>query len=180
MFTTRTITVSNSNITVTASTAVGLNYIFTLADCDDYTNYTQLFDQYRIDAVRFILRPTANAVGLVSPATVNVVPLYIAIDYDDANTPTSAAQIRAYDNCCILPPGESICRTFVPRMALDAYQGAFTGFANVAPQWIDANSSGVQHYGIKIWVPAGAASQTTLQSWIVEREYFLSFRKTHG
>jgi len=59
-----------------------------------------------------------------------------------------------------------------------AYNGAFAGYANLGAQWIDAASTTVQHYGVKTYVPGGAAGQTQLASWDVFVEYFIQFRKS--
>jgi hypothetical protein len=140
------------------------------------SSFSALFDQYRIDAVRFSIVPQNNAVGMLAPSNIAVVPIYCVIDYDDATALISAGDANKYDNTIILEPGESLARTFSPRMAAAVYSGAFTSFANIGPEWIDVGSSGVLHYGVKLWIPAVVAAQTTLQTWSVQVEYFLSFR----
>jgi len=104
--------------------------------------------------------------------------MYVVIDYDDGTALTSANLASAYSNCVVLNPGESCERTFSPHMALAAYGGAFTSYANVSPQWIDAASTGVQHYGVKVWVPNCTVGQTLLQSWDVTIEHYLEMRKS--
>jgi len=43
-------------------------------------------------------------------------------------------------------------------MAVAAYAGSFTSYANMEPQWIDCASPSVQHYGFKCAVnPTGVA-----------------------
>jgi len=98
------------------------------------------------------------------------------IDYDNGTALTSTAAAREYDNCMILTPAESGERIFIPRMALAAYSGAFTSYANVEPQWIDTASTGVIHYGLKYFIPAVTSGQTMLQSWEINVEYYVSFR----
>jgi hypothetical protein len=131
-----------------------------------------------IEAVRFTIRPQNNAIGLVTNSTTTLVPLYCVIDYDDSTNLTSVAAAEAYSTCLVLSPGESCDRTFKPRIALAAYSGAFTSYANAPSMWIDAGSTGVQHFGVKTYVPGGAAGQTLLQSWDVIVEYFIRFRKS--
>jgi len=134
------------------------------------------FDQYRYRAVRFTIAPQNNAIGLVTNSTTSLVPLYCVIDYDDGTNLTSASQAQGYNNCIQLNPGESLTRVFRPRMAIGAYTGTFGGFANVDPMWCDATSSGILHYGIKVFIPGNTAAQTTLQSWDVVLEHFIEFR----
>lgn len=136
------------------------------------------WDQYKIDAVRITIAAQNNAIGLVTNTTTTLVPLYCVIDYDDSTALGSTGAAMAYSNCIALNPGESLERTFKPRMAVAAYAGAFTSYANLPDQWIDAASPNVQHYGVKVFIPAVTVAQTLLQSWDVTLEYFVSFRKS--
>lgn len=174
----RILTVTSAGIVAAAGTPVTPTYTFSLSDIDNTSSFTGLFDQYRIEAVRFIIRPNNNSIGLVTNSTTAIEPMYCVIDYDNNNALTSAGQARSYDNCMIIAPGESACRTFTPRLAMAAYQSSsFIGFTNEKKQWLDSASPAILHYGIKIYIPAATAGQTQLQSWIVEREYFLAFKK---
>jgi len=104
--------------------------------------------------------------------------MYVVVDYDDANALSSSANAQAYNNCIVLGAGESCDRLFRPRMALAAYTGSFTGYANSADLWIDAASPSVQHYGLKMFVPQVTAAQALLPSWQVSTEYFFAFSKS--
>lgn len=177
VFRCRMMTTSSPGITTSSSAAVANGYTFSLSDLDLASAFTGLFDQYKIEAVRFIIKPYNNAVGLVTNTTTTLPPLYVVIDYDNVTPLSTAAVAREYDNCMLIGSGESACRTFKPRMALGAYNGTFSGFANVESVWIDSVNTTVEHYGIKTFVAQATVGQTQLQSWIVEREYFLAFRK---
>jgi hypothetical protein len=179
-YTVRITTQSSALLTVQAVSAQNPTYAFTLNDLDSYAEFTGLFDQYRIECVAFRLIPMQNAVGLTTNSTTVCVTPYVVVDYDDTSALTTAAQARSFESCVIVPPGTECVRQFQPRVALAGYTGTFTGYANVAPPWIDAGSPGVQHFGIKLYIPGAVAAQTQLQSWTVEREYWVSFRKVHG
>lgn len=180
IFTLRTTTVASSQVTASASAVVTAGQYFYLGDVDGYTGYTNVFDQYRIDAVRVTFRACNNAIGLVTNSTTTLEPLYLVIDYDNANTPSGAVAIREYDNCMVVSPGESVSRTFQPHSALAAYSGSFGSYGNVGGQWHDCASPSVQHYGYKYLIPAATTGQTQLQSWIIERTYWISFRRVAG
>lgn len=168
---------STATTTITASATVSVKptFNFTLAGAQVGSGF---FDQYRIEAIRFTIAPQNNAVGLVTNSTTTLQPLYCVIDYDDSTALSSAGAAVVYSNCIVLNPGESCERVFQPRMAMAAYSGAFTSYAVMDPQWIDAASSSVQHYGIKCWVDPCTIGQTLLQSWDVTVEYFIRFRKS--
>jgi hypothetical protein len=76
------------------------SYTFTLSALSDSTEFTALFDQYRIMQVRMEFTPLFTDTS----ATVAYPPLYSAIDYDDANSVTGA-QINEYDSVMFAPTG---------------------------------------------------------------------------
>ncbi len=156
--------------------AVTAQYNFQLANLDIASAIGAVFDQYRIEAVRFSIIPDNNAIPIENNSNTTLVQLYCVIDYDDSNALGSVSAARKYDNCAIVEPAESLCRTFQPRIATAAYSGAFTSFANEKPCWIDMASPSVQHYGVKVYIPPCTAGQTFVQSWKVEIEYWLSYR----
>jgi hypothetical protein len=168
-------TLQAATLTASPTVPITTTFQFSLANAGVSIGF---WDQYKIEAIRFTISPNNNAVGLVTNSTTSLVPLYNVIDYDDTTALGSDTIARAYSNCVTLAPGESCERTFQPRMALAAYSGAFTSYANVAPQWLDAASSTVQHYGVKTYIPACTVSQTLLQSWNVSIEFFVMFRKS--
>jgi hypothetical protein len=164
-----------TTIVAVANASVKPTFNFTIGSLNVGSGF---FDQYMIEAIRFVITPQNNAIGLVTNTTTALLPLYCVIDYDDSTALSSAGAAVSYSNCISLAPGESCERVFQPRMALAAYSGTFVGFANAAPQWIDAASTGVQHYGIKIWVDPADNAQTLLQSWDVSVEHFVRFRRS--
>lgn len=147
---------------------------FALSGLDNSAGFGLVFDQYRIVAIEVSISPQATSQPMASGVTFP--RLYTAIDYDDAATPTSIAYVREYDSCVESPPGSGIVRTFTPAMALAAYSGAFTSYANRSMQWIDVASPNVQHYGIKAACDGGQTGQTLLQQYDVDAVIFVEFR----
>jgi hypothetical protein len=170
--------IRNSVVITQQAAGVGTaaSYTFALADLDNATTFQTLFDQYRIDAIMVSIKPQNNAIGLFTTASITLSDLYVVLDYDNATNLTSSATAREYDNCMTLAPTESGMRVFQPRMAVAAYSGAFTSFANLQDQWIDSAYPNVIHYGVKAYLPGGAAGQTSLQVWELIFDYYVSFR----
>ena len=136
-----------------------------------------LFDLYKIDAIRVTVRPNNNAIALADPTVTALVPLYWVIDYNDAAPLASAAQALEYDNCMVLSPGESAERTFRPMYKLVAASGAGTDYISRTGDWLDTSSDDILHYGCKFYIPAGNAVQTFLQTWSVEIAYYFTLRQ---
>jgi len=141
---------------------------FQLTDIGQYNSWTNIFDQYRIREIEVWLVPqqsetTANtSMGLMTSV----------IDYDDATALTTIANALDFENALTTSGMAGHYRRFVPHVAMAAYAGAFTSFANVSSPWIDAASPTVPHYGLKTaWTPT-----TSAQNYSLIARYHLQFR----
>jgi len=150
----------------------GLYFVF--SNISGYSNFATVFDQYRLRAVSVTLSP--RAIPVSSPTDIQP-RLWTCFDYDDANA-INRAMIEQYDSCVLSPPGTGVTRTIVPRMAVAAYSGSFTSYANVADMWLDIASPNVQHYGVKFVIEAGVAGQTNLVMYALSYTAFWEFRST--
>jgi hypothetical protein len=146
--------ISQSLFFTTSTTLVtGANQMFTLNLIDQVAALTSVFDQYRIDEVE-VWMYADNGAG-----TMETVGLYSAVDYDDVTGVLSPAVIGDFGNCVVSTLAQGHYRRFQPHIAVAAYSGAFTSFANEPAPWIDAASPAVQHYGFRAAAdisPAGA------------------------
>jgi hypothetical protein len=165
-----------SDVVASNTSNVSVSYAFCLNDLDQSSAFISLFDQYRIDALKFSIVPTANSYQATDLTNTRFSQMYIVVDYDDAVNLASPGAARSYDNCIELQPGESLERTFQPRAAIAAYAGAFNNYANFGGLWIDTSSSGALHYGLKLIINQAVSGQTILQSWRISVEYFITFR----
>lgn len=147
---------------------------FALSDLGQYANLTNVYDQYKINLVEVYLVPT----NLVTSSGV-LPPIATAVDFDDATawgTGSGIAVALNYENVVLTSSLEQKMvkvATFRPRLALAAYSGAFTSYANTEA-WVDAVSPSVQHYGFKWYLPQ---STTITKSWHIYAKYTVSFRE---
>jgi hypothetical protein len=158
-----------------ALTESTLGFNFKLTDLAQYTTFQNLFDQYMIDEVQMILRPAGNYSAVIGINTEKIPLLYVVIDYDDSSTPSGVSQLKEYSNCSV-SLFETVCVRFKPHVAMAAYSGSFTSFANVKSTWIDVAYPSVQHYGVKMACEAGLSGQSNLQYWDISIKYKISFR----
>jgi len=143
---------------------------FVINSVGDVGSLATIFDQYRIAHVSVDFIPLL--------ATLSTSPLYTVIDYDDSNVLTSLAATLEYSTLQISQQGQQQTRVLSPRVALSAYTGAFTGFANQGGQWIDAASPTVQHYGIKWYFPS-LAGASTVPAYNVVVHLTINLRANH-
>lgn len=172
-------TVNGADISQIAAATVMGSYNFKLSDLPTPTDFTNLFDQYKLVAAKIKFRPRFN-MATVTNITAAIFPrLLTVIDYDDSTNLTVITDALQYQTLKETRFDQDHVRLLKPRMALAAYgAGVFTAFANQGNQWIDVASTTVEHYGVKFIIEAGVVGQTSLQTWAVEIEYFFEFRQT--
>lgn len=164
------------------------SYYVALQDLPNYTEFTNLYDQYKIVGVKFRIVPFS-----VSPATGGAVTstaaqpscmFHMVVDNDDASKPTaSEAGISELRQC----PGyrsvnpylyqrKGITRYFKPRVATAAYNGAFAGYKSDTFGWCDCGNPGIQGYGLKGVVETISGGAANLLWFKVEAKVYLVFR----
>ncbi len=143
-------------LAATTSQYASFAMAFTLSDLPGYTEFTSLFDEYRINRVDLHLIP-GSTTSLTPDTTAGAIRgfLHTAYDPDDINAPTAStagiAALQQYETYRADNLFSYGMRPWAvePRVALAAYSGAFTSYANEPAKWIDAGSPAVQHYGLK-------------------------------
>ena len=127
------------------ATDLGHAFPFGLSLLPNYSEFTNLFDRYRIRQVdiRMVLAQK-NANG-VNPT------LWAYMDDDDASIPISKSQVleRQSVRPFTFSDAKSVYSVSIqPRWLLDS-----TSKASLAPRdmWIDMSHPAVSHYGLKLW-----------------------------
>jgi len=158
-----------------SSASVATTYGAFAAVLGNFTGFTELvsaFDMYRIMQFRATFIPIVPSTS----TNTNGVLLYTALDYDDITSATSVTDLEQYDTCQIVQAGAFFERICNPRIAYAAYGGGtFTSYANQRAGWIDAASTGVQHYGIK-YALTGNSSGGAVNMYYMKMQIFVQFR----
>jgi len=122
-----------------------------LGGLNNYTEFSDLFDQYRIVWIKWKLiwnhpNDTMNTSGAQSTG---VPILYTIKDTNDGTCYSSLplmAENETFESYLLTKP---VVKSFRPKCAQAVYSGAFTSYAEQGMPWIDSNSTTVQYYGIK-------------------------------
>lgn len=152
----------NFNHDMTAvQTDTSKGFSFKLSDCSGTSDIVNMYDQYCIKSVgyRFVIRvatPT-QAASLSYPG----LTIIHRTDLDDDTAPTSVDNIMECENTVvdILLPGQNVTTrwyNFSPRVAAAVFTAgsAFSGYAiGKKATWINNTSTGVDHYGLKCFIP---------------------------
>ena len=169
-------------MTITMNTVVTSSvgaYYFKLSDLPQYTEFTALFDRYRITGVKLHVIPRLSqqtVAGGTTAATAYSPAIIHVIDYDDATAPTDKDTLNQYDNAKWQYEFKPFKVWLKPRAAQAQYGGAFSSYGNSNPkQWMDVASPDIQYYGWK-WATNGyAATLNGNQYWDVFATYYLEF-----
>jgi hypothetical protein len=144
--------------TYTSSSSVPTfaSYNVILSSFDNSTNFIAVFDQYRISLVEYTILPrfTTDTSSVTDPGR-----MVSVVDLDDSTNLTTFNQSLDYPGAQVTEGTKRHRHTFTPCIAVAAYSGTFTSYANESAPWIDCASSSVQHYGIKVAMSATSAAQ---------------------
>lgn len=119
----------------------------TLTNFSNASALGTLFDQYRIAEIEVWYIPQSKVETTTAAQQVGL--MFTVVDYDDTTSLASVNAATEYDSCISSPGDSGHYRRFTPHIAVAAYSGAFTSYANETAPWIDVASNGVYHFGVK-------------------------------
>jgi len=152
-------------ITTSASVPQYGTLALTLSSFPNVTEYTNVFDQYKIDQIEVWMEPSGSQEAVYEE-------LVTCVDLDDANTPTSVASIQDKQGALVGNGVSGRYHRWKPHVAVAEFAGTFTGYGNMPSTWIDTASPAVQHYGFK----AAAAPGGTVVTYNLTVRAVISFR----
>lgn len=145
---------------------------FTLSQVPNVTEFTNLFDCYRINGVKVKLMPRANSAEIGTNQ--GMIKLFSTIDYDDATVPTAITDLLQYETLKTTSSNREHTRYFKPKIAKTVFQTSLASGYSQGTGWLDCDNTAVPHYGLKLalqQLPAGA------QSYDVQVTYYLAFKQ---
>lgn len=130
---------------------------FALTNVLQFNEFTQLFNEYRIDKIElaFTMR-NAPTFGQGNGGTPAALPqVYICSDSNDSTVPPSDISVMARGDVQLHSLQKPFVFTIYPKTAVMQYAGiASTGYAApTRPMWLDVTSpsDSIAHYGVKMW-----------------------------
>lgn len=172
------------NFVIAASAAGSTKtYNFYLSQLPSYTEFTTLFDQYRIMAVKVTFYPPFNvAFNTASNVAEPVGEFYSVVDYDGGNTSTvTLATMTQYQNLRRTYFNKPHTRYFKPR----AYQygvmdgaSSFGGYTTMSHKsWFDVASPSIRYYGLYVGWDQSQVDLTRQTTIRVTATYYLQFKQ---
>lgn len=151
-------------------------YEFALSNVPNYTEFSNLYDAYKIMAVKleFIPRHTEAVMEPPSLSTTLNSSIHSVLDYDDANTLTALNDYVQYESYKNTRGNRTHKRYLVPAMEQSASAlGVNTLAVQAKRKWLDTDVPQVAHYGVKVYFEP--ANVTTVYD--IKTTYYLAFKQ---
>lgn len=173
------------------STSTGVGMYFQLADLPSFSEYSNLFDEYRVNKLTYRFMPRFSSVD-ASGSSLAVPDVFTAIDTDGAFQIGSLNAMMQYGNLRFRRGDQRFTVSYSPKAfgAVAIGGGTIGGTASVATltnQWFSlgpnttATAASVDFYGLSFFaqLPVGfSAAGASTYSWDVYVTADISFRKT--
>lgn len=160
----------------TSISRIGGSYAYALNQLPGYTDFTNLFDQYRILKIRVDFVP--NLTGNTAPGQPTLYSIFhMATDPTDIGVPNNANDVLQYENRRTVQPYRPFSATFRPSPSAQYFNTLTTsGYGPRPGAWIDSSSPGVQHYGVKYVWDCNAATATQIVPYVT---MWCEFKEAH-
>lgn len=164
----------------------GASIVTTLNDLANQTDYTNLYDAFKINYVEYHIMPLGSvqphSTGLQAASTVVARPQFLLsyIDLDDSTTPITIGEMLSSQSFMFSKPDSPHVRKYVPRVAMEVFDGATASYSEpTGPVWIDSAQPQTEHYALKLWVDTAGASANIQNEWRIFGHMNVSFKRTH-
>lgn len=146
------IIVSNSGAAVGARN-------FTFDKLPGYTEFTSLYDEYRINKVVYKFIPNYTGVDMNPLSTaLSMCNFHSILDFDDSTAPAGFTEILQYPSYKMTRGNRMHTRAFTPAISFEV--GGNIGYSIKYKQWINCSNITVPHRGIKYVVDQSTATGT--------------------
>lgn len=127
---------------------------FKLSDLTNATEFTNLFDKFRICAVKLEIVPKFSGNDMNPGTTFPGAPcIHSVLDYNDATNPGDLNELMQYSNYKRTRGHNIHKRYFKPCVLAANYEGSVTtAYTSKWKVWLDCTDSGTAHFGLKYMI----------------------------
>ena len=143
------------------------------------SDFTNLFDQYRIDSVEMTIISSSTNSSTATPTTGEPV-IWLFNDLDDAVAPTSVGQFLEREGLRTISFGDHNVKKHrvYPRITVSAFQGVLPAYAAGGKyQWLDIAYPDIKYFGTKMYYDnSGVANNTVIANVTILFKYNMTFK----
>lgn len=165
--------VNKLDLLISSSQAV--TFSFALSDLSGYTDFTNLFDCYRINAVKVHIIPQANSNDTGATDTLSIPVIHYRNDIDDAVSVSNENQILEMENVKTRRLDRPFTHYFKVNTAGETYNNGITTAYSVNKRgvWIDGQYPNVAHFGFKAWIVTANVQTLRCKFYVT---YYMQFK----
>lgn len=153
--------------------SIGIN--FRLDNIPNVGEFTGLYDQYMIKAVKVTMIPRVTEAPVGSSVN-TLANMWSVIDYDDSSAPANIDTMLQYQNVKHTQMNRTHTRYIKPCVADEYFAtGVLTTYGARRNVWLDCSNSGVEHYGLKIYLDALPLTAVPIQYDVITK-FYLAFK----
>nr|WAE42881.1 MAG: capsid protein [Cressdnaviricota sp.] len=162
-----------ANLSCASAAALSATFQFRLADLPAVTDFTNLFQRYKINRVKIEFTPNFNVGQSIS--TNGMFLMYGVVDRETLTTLTTTAQAEEYSSLKIWRCNQKHKVYFQPSGTIGCTDVASTNYNIVSkPQWISTSVSTVEHLGYKLISDTNSTGNT--YTCYVRLTYYISVK----
>lgn len=158
-----------------------LVYTFKLDNVVNPTDFTNLYDMYRINKVQLHLEPQTVENASQYATSMPKRKLRVVHDYNDANPLTQEDDYLEYSNCKSYSTNRTVRITLYPKInnVVENSGGAPSAFTSLNSNkvWLNIAEDEVPHFGLKIFVPQKLGIADTVL-YKVRAKFWLSMKNS--
>lgn len=164
----------DSTLTIDNASDTQQSWVFKLSDLPNASEFTDLFDSYRINGVRVELKPRFNSVDV---SNAGMAPIYTVIDRNDNAYLTSVDEALQYETCKVHKMTQNIKRYFKPSILSTAYSlnSETTLGLQLWNRWISTSTidggDTIAYLGLKLFTPSNGLANTVVYD-VITTYYF--------
>lgn len=155
-------------------------YNFQLANLPSSVDFTALYDQYRIAAVRIMFLPEWNSFypGTTAGALPSIPTIYTILDFDDSVSPANLSEVLQFKTVKMQPLNRMHSRYLKPRTAATVYRAGTTAAYSIGSRytWINSAYADVQYFGVKGLIDTVPSTVNTSQVVKVLAKFYVQCR----
>lgn len=171
------------NVILETGSPHNLAYTFKLDNIVNPSDFTNLYDMYRINKVTLYLEAqqlaNANQYATGMPAK----KIRVVHDWNDANTLSNEDEYLEYSNCKAYSSNRStIAIVLYPKInnVVENVGGQTNAYTSMNSNriWLNIADDEVPHFGLKIFIPSGLCTVNDTPLYRVRAKFHLSFKNS--
>lgn len=155
----------------------GWSHDFRLVNAVGSTEFTTLFDKYKITGIKYKIMYQCNDAQVAGSQVLPII--HYAVDTDDSSTPASltAVQERSNTKSKVFGNTQTISFFLRPKVAASLYQSSIsTGYEVKKAPYINSSYASIPHYGVKVWMNNVYMVTANNTAITIEPTYYLALK----